>query len=33
MRGNDMKTEKKQPLDKDVQAAINKLASDEWFAG
>lgn len=28
-----MKTEKSQPLDKDVQAAINKLASDEWFAG
>ena len=25
--------EKKQTLDKDVQAAINKLVSDEWFAG
>ena len=25
--------ENKQPLDKDVQNAINKLASDEWFAG
>lgn len=25
--------EKKQQLDKDVQAAIDKLVSDEWFAG
>lgn len=25
--------EKTQQLDKDVQAAINKLVSDEWFAG
>lgn len=25
--------ENTQPLDKDVQNAINKLASDEWFAG
>ena len=28
-----MEKENKQLVDKDVQTAINKLASDEWFAG